>query len=671
MSDKDRHKEALERFRYFSEVDAHNRQTGLEDLRFAREGRQWDQRIEKERRDEGRPMLTINRLNSFTRQVINDCRQNKPSIKVHPVDDNADVETAEVISDLIRQIEYASDADVAYDTAVDHAVNCGFGYIRVTADYAYDDSFDQELRIQRIRNPFSVYRDPDSQAADSSDWNACFVTDRYTVAQFEKEWGKKREPIDWEDNNSWGGDLWREGQNLIIAEYWTRDEVERKVVLLDNGSVIAEDDLEKDDDLQALLAVGALKVKAQRLAKSCKVTQSIMSGAEILETNEWKGRYIPIIPVYGDEFDIEGKVYYRSLIHDAIDTQRMYNYWRTTATELVALAPRVPFIGPVGAFTTDSARWSTVNRQNHPFVEYDVIPGAGPPQRQPLDSGPAAGALQQALTASDDMKAIMGLYDASLGQRSNETSGKAIMARQREGDTSTFHFVDNMRRAIRHTGRVILDLLPHYYNTARILRVRGADDSQREVAINQPAPKLDPETGKPMQDENGQAVMAMHDLTVGKYDLTVSSGPSYTTKRMESADQMMQLIQAFPAAAQVMGDLVAKNLDWPGADEIADRLKLLLPPQLQGKGDEQQGIPPEVQQMIQQAQQAMAALQKENEALKSGQAIDAANLQQQASKDEKTLEIQGYDAETRRIAALANAARAVTPPPITSADLPQ
>ncbi len=709
----------MEQFKRCAEVEDHNRQTGLQDIRFSREGQQWDQRIAKERRDEGRPMLTINRLPAFMRQVVNDVRQNKPSIKVHPVDDDADIETAEVISDLIRHIEYSSDADVAYDTAVENAITNGFGYWRVTADYSYDDGFDQDLKIVRVRNPFSVFKDPDSQAADSCDWNVAFITDRYTKDQFKSEFGKKKDLTSFEDRNSWGGDQWLHGDDVIVAERWTREEVERPIVMLSDGTVLSKDDVENNPDIQILLNNGILTVKAERVAKSYKVKQDLMSGADMLETRDWKGKYIPIVPVYGDEFDIQGKVYHRSLIHDAIDSQRNYNYWATTATELVALAPRVPFIGPKGAFTTDAARWATVNRQNHPYLEYD---GPMPPQRQSLDTGGAGSAMQMALASTDDMKSIMGIYDASLGARSNETSGKAIMARQREGDVSTFHFTDNMTRAIRHTGRILIDLIPHYYNSERILRVRGPEGDQQDVKVNAPYQKTDPNTKQPLMttqggsqpvpmpagahlmpnpnDPNapptvmapgdgpdmepaGQAAMALHDLTIGKYDLTVSSGPSYTTRRQEAAEQMMQLIQAFPQAAQVAGDLLVKNLDWPGADELAKRLKTLVP---QPKPD---GLPPEVQQMIEMGKQQIAQLTQENQRLKSGQDAAMAKVQQAEAASQRNagiaqqggmvdaqtkqaqIDIQGYDAETRRLVAMANAVKSVIPPPITNADAPQ
>jgi hypothetical protein len=246
-----------------------------------------------------------------------------------------------------------------------------------------------------------------------------------------------------------------------------------------------------------------------------------------------------------------------------------------------------------------------------------------PPQRQPLDSGVAAGSLQEALNASDDIKAITGIYDASLGARSNETSGKAIIARQREGDVSTFHFIDNLARAIRHTGRVIIDLIPHVYNAPRIVRVIGEDGSQKPVPINQPTPKVDRHTGEPEVDEMGQAIMAVHDLSVGKYDLTVSTGPSYTTQRQETAEQMMMLIQAYPAAAPLIGDILVKSLDWKGAEEIADRLKKMLPAQVTGAP----AIPPEVQKLIEEGKQKLQEQEQEIQQLKAGVQADMAKIE--------------------------------------------
>ncbi|MRX31909.1 portal protein [Aminobacter sp. MDW-2] len=619
-------REAREAFQRASDVENDNRQTALEDIRFARAGEQWPADIVKQRQIDGRPCLTINKLPAFIRQVVNDARQNKPSIKVHPADSGADPETAEVINGLIRNIEYTSNADIAYDTATECAVTGGFGYIRVGIDHAFDDSFDMDIQIKRVSNPFSVYGDPNSTAADSSDWDTAFVVDRLSKSQFEAQY-KGKAKVDW-DSTAWTGlkgTDWLNDDGVLVAEWWQREEKDRVIVLTEDGMVFGKDELESDPDLQALLQAGVLKIHRERTTKTHKVTQRIISGADVLETNNWVGRYIPIIPVYGDEFDIEGKRYFRSMIHNAIDSQRAFNYWRTAATELVALAPKVPYIGPKGAFDTDIDRWNTANTKSHPFLEYD---GQQPPQRQPLDTGAAAGSLQEALNASDDMKAIIGIYDASLGARSNETSGRAIMARQREGDVSTFHFIDNMSRAIRHTGRILIDLIPKVYTGPRIVRIIGEDGSQAPKQINKEAPATD-KKGNPLADEQGNPIMAMHDLTAGKYDLTVSTGPSFTTRREEAAAQMTEMIRAFPQAAPIVGPELAKNLDWPGADEIAEKMEAMTSGQ----------IPPELQKAIEDGKQQIAKLTEENQSLKTDQSAEMAKVEAQKQLD--MVKIQG------------------------------
>lgn len=608
-------KKARKDFQACQDAEDDNRRTALEDIEFARAGKQWPDDIRTTREREGRPCLTINKLPTFIRQVVNDARQNKPSIKVHPADSKADPETAEVINGLIRNIEYTSNADVAYDTATECAVSGGFGYIRIGLDYAFDDSFEMDITINRVNNPFSVYGDPYSTAADSSDWNLAFVVDRMSEEAFEAEYGDAMK-VDWDDA-SWNdaGETWRSGKEVMVAEYWTREKVEKTVVLMSDGSTLDKEDL-ASEDVQLKIETGMLSVVRERVVQSHKVMQRIMTGVEVLKTTEWPGRYIPIVPVYGDEFDVEGKRYFRSLIYSAKDAQRQVNYWRSTSTELVALAPKVPWIGPVGSFDTDQDRWNTANTKSHAYLEYDDK--GMPPQRIPLDSGVAAGALQEALNASDDMKSIIGLYDASLGARSNETSGKAIQARQREGDVSTFHFIDNMARAIRHAGRVIIDLIPKVYDGPRIVRVMGEDGTDKRQAVNQPGPVLD-KKGNEVTGPDGVPMVAIRDLTAGKYDLTVTTGPSFTTRRQEAAQEMVEMIRAVPdMAATVMPQLV-KNLDWPGADDLADEIEK----QKEGK------LPPEAQKAMEDMKQQIAKLTEENQKLKTDQSVDMAKVQSQ------------------------------------------
>lgn len=624
-----------------------NQDDAKADLRFARLGEQWPESIRKDRETDAngpRPCLTFNKMPAFIRQVVNDARQNKPAIKVHPQDSGADKRTAEIINGLIRNIETTSDADVAYDTAIEHAVGQGFGFWRINTAYTSDDAFDQDIVIERITNPFTVYGDPRSTTADSSDWNVAFVVTTMTKEEYRREY-PDAEKADW-DADFRDSPEWLDGDTVTVAEYWTREKVKGEIVALSDGSVRKVEEVE--EQAAELEALGVTVVGEARETETYKVTQRIMSGAEVLKTVEWAGKYIPIVPVYGDEvIDEEGKRHYRSLIRDAKSAQQMFNYWRTTTTELIALAPKAPYMiedGTLEISADEAKKWDTANSVSHPYLAYKR--GSQVPQRQAF-AGVPAGALQEALNAADDMKSIIGIYDASLGARSNETSGRAIMARQREGDVSTFHFIDNLSRSIRHGGRIVLDLIPKVYTTERIIRTLGEDLTPDTAQI---AP-----TGQAVTEQqgpDGAVVGAIYDITAGKYDLTVSSGPSFTTRREEAALQMESFIQKAPDSALIIGDLYAKNLDWPGADEIADRLKRMVPPQALGEQGPQ--IPPQVQQqleqqgqMIQQGGQMLQQQAQKIQQLENDQGIKMREL----DIKEQELEIKGFEAQTARIQA--------------------
>lgn len=630
MSDKDIINEAQEAFKAAVDAEAEIRRAWVDDMRFARLGEQWPAEVKRQRELEGRPCLTINRLPAFMRQVTNDARQNRPSIVVHPVGDGADQETAEILNGLIRNIEYTSGADVAYDTALEHAVGGGFGYFRICTDYAAGDVFEQDICIERIANPLTVYGDPEFMDADSANWNSAFVTEMYSEHAFKKKFGKDAPAINWEADANDKNRLWFGQDGVRVAEWWKRDDVVAKLLKLSDGTVIFED---KYLELKPILEPLGIVPVADRQTITKRVTQYVMSGEGVLEKNDWKGKYIPIIPVYGDEVIVEGERTFNSLVRFAKDPARMYNYWRSTSTELVALAPKAPFIGPKGAFKTDAKKWATANTKTHAYIEYD---GNQPPQRQGFE-GPPAGALQEALNASDDMKSIMGLFDASLGAKSNETSGRAILARQREGDVSTFNYIDNLSRAIRHAGRVIVDLIPHVYNTERIIRTIAEDGTNRRVPINQPTPAEQQKTAGD-QAQQMQGIVRVYDLTTGKYDVTCEAGPSFTTKREEASVQMVEFIRAYPNAAPLIGDLLAKNLDWPGADDIADRLKAMLPPQVTGQNPQVQQLTQMLQQQDAQAREAVDQLKRDLEGIKADKNLEARKLM-----------IDAYNAETDRM----------------------
>lgn len=620
------HEEALEIYEISVAADSINRENQREDIRFIKMRQQWPMDIRRQREEEGRPCLTIDQLGPVVRQVVNDCRLNKPEIKVKPVDSHGDPKTAEIIGGLIKNIEYTSNADVAYDTAVDYAVSSSRGYMRVSSEYATDDAFEQDLVIQHVADPMTIIPDVYSTAADSSDWNYCFVLERVTRAEYRKRF-RGKDVVDWDDlvalDNDWFGD-----DCAMIAEYWKREEVPAWVAMLSNGETqkfdkepevgqTVEEGVPYTDPMTGEMAVDPetgevawqeepVAVLAVRETKSYKVTQYILSGKQVLETVEWPGKFIPIIPVYGEDFFFEGRRYFVSLIRPAMDAQRMKNYWRSTSTELVALAPRAPWIGTESAFNgEDAEKWETANSENHAYLSHPD--GTAMPQRNPSPTIPA-GALQEAANATDDIKTITGVFDASLGARSNETSGRAIMARQREGDVSTFNFIDNLNRAIRHLGRVVVDLIPHYYSVDRMIRVINPDGTPESVHITTP------EQMQEYQQKAAQSIEEMeqvYSLGVGKYDVAVEAGSATTTQRQEANEFFVELIRAVPQYADIIAPFALKTFDAPGVTELVKEVDARMAQMAEQANQPPQPTPDE--QLKAQESQAKLAMQQQKE----------------------------------------------------------
>jgi hypothetical protein len=594
--------DAKTRFQLAEEAEHEIRAQALEDLKFAA-GDQWDSQIVADRRTDGRPCLTINRIPQHIKQVTNDQRQNRPSIKVHPVDDQADVETAKVLSGLIRHIEYNSNADVAYDTAFESAVRAGRGYFRVLTDYVSPLSFEQEILIKRVRNPFSVFFDPFSSEPDGSDANFAFITEDLSREEYKRTYpdSKLAQSGEWESvgNNAPG---WMGDKSCRVAEYFYRETRTATIVQLASGEVVEEKDLHALAE-HAAMTQGVspdLTIVDRRETEVPVIRWCKLNGIEILSKTDWLGSFIPIIPVIGEELDIDGQRVLKGIVRDAKDPQRMLNYWKSAETEAIALAPRAPYLVAAGQLEGFESQWETANRRNHAYLPYNVVDVNGtpvpPPQRQALE--PAVQAITQAaMLAADDLKATTGIYDASLGNKSNETSGVAIQRRNNQAQTSNFHFVDNLTRSLRHAGRVIVEIIPKIYDTARTARIIGEDGTPKMVKLNQPT---ESEGGKPV----------VYELSAGKYDVTVDVGPSYASKRQEAVVSMMEVTRAVPQLMQIAGDLLIKNMDWPGAQEIADRLKKTLPPNL-ADDQKKQDIPPQVQAQMQQMGQMVDALTKQ------------------------------------------------------------
>ena len=590
-----------------------------------------------------RPTLTINKLPQHVRQVTNDQRQNRPSGKVIPADDKGDVEVAEIFDGIVRHIEYISDADVAYDTACENQVAYGEGYIRILTEYTDPTSFDQDIKIGRVRNSFSVYMDPMIQDPCGSDAQWCFVTEDIPKDEYERQF-PNAQPISSLQDQGVGDQSvsqWVNDKTVRVADYYYIEHT-KKTLNLYYGNVSA---LSGSPEDKQMVALGMKPIRSREVdikqVKYCKI-----NGFEVLERNDWAGSHIPVVRVIGNEFEVDGRLYLSGIVRNAKDAQRMYNYWTSQEAEMLALAPKAPFIGYGGQFEGYENQWKTANTTNWPYLEVnpDVTDGQGGTLPLPQRSQPPMaqnGLIQAKMGASDDIKGATGQYDSSLGATSNERSGKAILARERQADTGTYHYVDNLARAVRCVTRQLVDLIPKIYDTERIARIIGEDGTSDMARVNPDQP----EPVKKIVDERGIVIQKVYNLGVGKYDVCVTTGPSYMTKRQESLNAMTELLQGNPELWAVAGDLFIKNMDWPGAQEMAKRFAKTIDPKLLGDEDES----PEMQAAKQQMQAMGQEMEQMHQMLQNVQkSFENRDLEIQEFESK----IKAFDAETKRISAV-------------------
>jgi len=597
---------AKKRFQLAEEATREIRTLGDEDIRFLT-GDQWPEEIKNARKIDGRPILTINRVAQVVRQITNDSKLNRPSIKVFPVDDKADPETAKIIQGLIRSIENESNAEVAYDTGFENAARRSYGFWRIVTEYESPTSFKQKILIKRIRNPNSVQLDPFSKEKDGSDANWGFIFDDVPHDDFKSEYSDSglAKLSDWETETA-QSQGWINGKTCRIAEYFLKDYEDAELVLLSNGEAALKKDILKA--LEYYKSIGQLVTPTDvtRKTKIPVIKWYKLNSIEILETKTFPGQYIPIIPTYGDEYDIDGKLILESVVRHSKDPQRMLNYWKSTETETITLAPKAPYVAAEGQIPKEYAgMWKSSAIRNHPYLIYKPTTHEGhlvpAPQRQVFEP-PVQAVTQASQLASEDIKYTSGVTDAAMGNRSNEMSGIAIQRRANQAQTNNFHFTDNQNISIKHTGRILVDIIPIVYDTPQAIRILGEDDQQEIIRIHE----LFKYKGVPK----------VFNFSVGKYDVTCETGPGFATKRQEAAASMMDFVKAMPQQAGAVVDLIAKNLDWPGNADFVERLRKTLAPGLVDD-KEKAPIPPEVQgqmqQMDQMIQQLTEKLNEQNE----------------------------------------------------------
>ncbi len=654
-SEEDIVNEAKKRYKRCEEWESSARENYLYDLKFV-EGDssnlfQWPDGIARSRSQVDRPCLTVNKTKKHCLQIINDARQNESSIQIRAVGSGASEEAAEIREGIIRHIEYQSNAQAAYACATDTQVKGGIGYYRVTTDYADEDSFDQEIYIRRVSDPLSIYIDPDIMEFDGSDMRFAFVSKDMSLDDYELNYGKSEEGHNSSPLGTGTGDGWENEDHIRVCEYYRRIETKDKLHELSNGETIRESTVNDANDDDTFPTNDGLEVAQQngmvtqsREILVPKIEWFLIAGSKIVDRNIWPGKYIPICRVVGEETVIDKKLDRKGHTRALIDPQRIYNYWTSSAVEFVALQGKTPYIASSESIEDYEDEWKSANQDNLAVLPYNATDDAGnklePPRRaDPPQMAPAY--ISGLQIAKDEMMMASGQYEANMGQRSNEVSGKAVQERQRQGDNSTYHFIDHQSQAVRYCGRIINDLIPHIYDTARVIKILAVDGTQRTIQIDPNQQQSHIQHQDPDDDENfnPQEITASFNPNVGKYDVIVDIGPSFASARQDTFNALTQIIQSDPALMQVAGDLMMKNAPFPEADEIAKRLRNMVPKQALGQApDPQIG---QLQQMLAQQHATMSEMSQKLQKAESKQS------EQSMQKD-----IDWYKAETDRMKAV-------------------
>ena len=572
LTEKEIRKEARERYNHCSTMwaEVHRKTTDI--FQFIA-GNQWTDQARQNFENAGYAAMTSNRLPTYLRQITNEIRKNTPEIQIDPRNDE-NKDKAEMLNDLIRNIQDESKAEIAYCTAAENAASVGIGYIRVLSKYVKDDSMDQEIVIESIKDPNTVMIDPHHLAIDGSDSDYGFISTEISKDDYLRRYGKTKlarklsgneTKDDFQQNleeASWssGGKKWMDKNQILICEYYFKDYVTKTLYqIIENttGEISTTFDLDKE-----MVELGLITVLQERLVNEPIVRWCKINDLEILEQSEWPGKHIPIVVVKGDEFWIENKRKLVGAVEPAIEAQVQLNYAMSWRAQLLQMAPKAPYIGTAAQFKTYEQEWANLNVSNQAFLTYNKDDGAPPPQRD-LGEIPIQASTVMVEQAQEDLKSIFGTFDPS-NQEIAPESGKAILARQAQSFNSNYHFYDNLARSIQHVGCIIVDAIPVIYDSSRTVLTQSIDGKKKAVAINQP-------------NEEG---VVEYDLSEGDYTVSIQTGPSFGTKRQETAEAVMGLISVYPQAAQAVADIAVRHMDWPGSKQIADSLEAMVPPQI-------------------------------------------------------------------------------------------
>lgn len=638
--------EAKNRFAHVEAYEADFRRAYLDDLKAdaadAINMYGWPNSVRRNRDMDQRPCLTVNKLHQHNLQIINNSKQNKPSVKIHPTGSEATAEAADIFEGVIRHIEYQSTAQAAYDKAVEYQVKCGLGFWRIITAYASEDispeAFNQEIYIRAVKDPLNVYLDNDIQEIDGSDAKWGFIFDNVPIEEFNKKYPKYKDPPT-TPNLGESSNNWVTVDHVRVAEYYRKVEKKKTIVAFVDPETQEVRVVPKNDVPKELLA----PLLAEPTTKTREISEPTIEwymivGNEVADRSIWPGKYIPIVRIIGEETTIDGELDRKGHTRALLDPQRIYNYWTSSAVEFVALQGKQPYVAPAAAIEGYENYWESANKINYSVLPYKNKDDEGveipAPRREtpPVFSSAYMTGMQ---VAANEMQMVSGQHEAIMGEKSNETSGKAINQRQRQGETATYHFIDNLAHGIRYTGKILLDLIPKIYDTPRIIMIMAENGEQTMVDLDPKAAQAHELRKNKLTNE----VKMIFNPNVGRYGVQADIGPNYGTRREEAFNAFSQIAAQSPQMMALVGDLMFQSADFPGAEEIAERLRRMVPAQALGEEG-----PPEVKHLQAQLSQMQQVTNKLFEEL-------ATTRGELKNKDTET-ETKVYDAITSRIKVL-------------------
>lgn len=529
------------------------------------DGDQWDKELKEDRIADGRPCFTINKIPKFIDQVVGEQRQNRPQIKVKPAGGKANKDVAKILAGLIRNIEQVSSANIAIDHAFEHQAAGGLGAWRILPDYASNSTFDQQIMIKPIWNALNVAWDPYAQEWDLSDAEWFMIMSKQNRKAFEAAYPDTNSASFQTDETY--SEEWESADTVTVAEYFVKEKTKKTVYQIKDASGDI-DVIDREPD----------KEKGEQVIKSREVEIPVIkwykiTSRDVLEgPTEIPGEYIPIVVVFGKELNVKGKRKIRGIVRNMKEPQQLYNYSRSHGAEIISLAPKSPYMMTPKMIEGHIGQWADAHKRNRVYMLYNPDPESGisyPKREDPPQA--SSGIQEQIILADGELNDTSGMPEAMLGEKSNEKSGKAILARQAKGQIRAYAYMDNLSRAMKHSGKILLSMIPKVYDTERIERIIHEDGTDEEIPINQ-------------VQEGTQEIL--NDITVGQYDVVVDVGPSYQTRQDEAGEAMIEFLGIYPDAAPMVADLVVSSMNWPKADLIAERLKTLLPPGMAQIGEQ-------------------------------------------------------------------------------------